>query len=75
MHLMGAGDRGVAGLAGLRANIAAGLTAWTRLPGRHDDADLRDAEPDTLRYRIWHIPARLVRHARQRILKISPDWP
>ena len=26
-------------------------------------------------YRIWHIPARLVRHARQRILRISPDWP
>ncbi len=26
-------------------------------------------------YRIWHIPARLVRHARKRILKISPDWP
>ena len=23
----------------------------------------------------WHIPARLVRHARKRILKISPDWP
>lgn len=34
-----------------------------------------DATPDTLRYRIWHIPARLVRHARKRILKISPDWP
>ena len=31
--------------------------------------------PDTLRYRIWHLPARLVRHARKRILKISPDWP
>ena len=37
--------------------------------------DLRDADPDTLRYRIWHIPARLARHARQRVLKISPDWP
>ena len=37
--------------------------------------DLREADPDTLRYRIWHIPARLARHARQRILKISPDWP
>ena len=37
--------------------------------------DLRDADPDTLRYRIWHIPARLAHHARQRILKISPDWP
>ena len=59
----------------LAANIAADLTAWARLLGFRDQPDLRDAEPDTLRYRIWHIPARLVRHARKRILKISPDWP
>jgi DDE family transposase len=59
----------------LAATIAAGLTAWTRLLGLHDQDDLKDAEPGTLRYRIWHIPARLARHARQRILKISPDWP
>ena len=25
--------------------------------------------------RIWHIPARLAIHARQRTLKISPGWP
>lgn len=59
----------------IAANIAADLTAWTRLLGFCDDPDLREAAPDTLRYRIWHIPARLVHHARQRILKISPDWP
>ena len=59
----------------IAANIAADLTAWTRLLGLHDDPDLREADPDTFRYRIWHIPARLARHARQRILKISPDWP
>ena len=59
----------------IAANIAADLAAWTRLPGLHDHQDLRDADPGTLRYRIWHIPARLARHARQRILKISPDWP
>ena len=57
------------------ANIAADLAAWTRLLGCCDDADLREADPDTLRYRIWHIPARLARHARHRILRISPDWP
>lgn len=57
------------------ANIAADLTAWTRLLGFCDNADLRDADPDTLRYRVWHIPARLARHARERVLKISPDWP
>jgi len=59
----------------IAANIAADLTAWTRLLGLCDDPGLRQADPDTLRYRIWHIPARLVHHARQRVLKISPDWP
>ncbi|MGH3259522.1 MAG: transposase, partial [Streptosporangiaceae bacterium] len=59
----------------LAANIAADLTAWARLLGLHDQEELRDATPGTLRYRIWHLPARLVRHARKRNLKISPDWP
>ena len=59
----------------IAANIAADLAAWTRLLGCSDDPDLKDADPDTLRYRIWHIPARLARHARQRTLGISPDWP
>ena len=59
----------------IAANIAADLTAWTRLLGLYDTEDLREAGPDTLRYRIWHIPARIARHARQRVLKISPDWP
>ncbi len=56
------------------AAIAADLAAWTRLLGLHDD-ELRHADPDTLRYRIWHLPARLARHARQRVLSISRDWP
>jgi hypothetical protein len=59
----------------IAANIAADLAAWTRLLGHYDDPDLREADPDTLRYRIWHIPARLARHARERVLKISPEWP
>ncbi len=57
----------------IAANIAADLTAWTRLLGLRDSDDLREADPDTLR--ILHIPARLARHARQRILRISQDWP
>jgi hypothetical protein len=59
----------------IAANIAADLAAWTRLLGHCDDADLRDADPDTLRYRVWHLPARLAHHARQRTLAISRDWP
>ena len=38
----------------------------------------RAASPDRLvqrSYRIWHLPAKLTAHARQRTLAISPDWP
>jgi len=56
------------------ANIAADLQAWCRLLGLYDIEDLKDAEPGTLRYRLWHVPARLVRHARRRTLKISRGW-
>jgi hypothetical protein len=59
----------------IAANIAADLAAWTRLLGHHDDPGLREANPGTLRYRVWHLPARLARHARQRTLAISADWP
>jgi hypothetical protein len=50
-------------------------TALTE-PVRHC-ADLKDAEPDTLRYRLLSLPARLVRHARARarVLKLSRSWP
>ena len=59
----------------LAANIAADLAAWCRLLGLYDCDDLKDAEPDTLRYRLWALPARLVRHARQHVLKLSRTWP
>jgi hypothetical protein len=59
----------------LAANIAAGLAAWCRLPGLYDCGELKDAEPDTLRYRLFSLPARLARHARARVLKISRTWP
>jgi hypothetical protein len=57
----------------IAANIAADIAAWTRLLSLRDDEELREADPHTLR--IWHIPARLAVHARQRTLKISPGWP
>ena len=59
----------------LAANIAADLTAWTRLLGLHDQPDLAHAEPDTLRYRLLHLPAKLTTHARQRRLSIPDTWP
>jgi hypothetical protein len=33
------------------------------------------AEPKTLRWTLWHTPARLVRHARRRIVRILDGWP
>jgi hypothetical protein len=59
----------------LVCNLAADLDAWTRLLGLHDQPDLATAEPDTLRYRLWHLPARLTHHARRRWLSISATWP
>jgi hypothetical protein len=59
----------------IAANIAGDLTAWSRLLGLYDCADLKDAEPGTLRYRLLSLPAGLSRHARDRVLKISRTWP
>jgi hypothetical protein len=59
----------------LACNLANDLDAWTRLLGLHDQPDLTNAEPDTLRYRLWHLPARLTRHARRQWLTISNSWP
>jgi hypothetical protein len=59
----------------LAANIAADLDAWTRLLGLYDQDDLVRAEPDTLRYRLWHIPAKLTHHARRKWLRVPDTWP
>ena len=49
------------------------LLSWLRhlaLDGR-----LAKAEPKTLRYRIFHTAARLVRGGRRKTLKIAATWP
>jgi hypothetical protein len=33
------------------------------------------AEPKTMRWGIWHTPARLVRHARRHVVRIIDGWP
>jgi hypothetical protein len=53
--------------------VAQTLVAWAQallLSG-----DLKVAEPKTLRYRLWHTAARLVRHARRVSLRFDRDWP
>jgi Transposase DDE domain group 1 len=57
------------------AAIATDLLTWTRLLGLYDHDDLAQAAPDTLRYRILHVPARLATHSRRRTLHLPQDWP
>jgi hypothetical protein len=49
------------------------LLAWLKLLAL--DGELANAEPKTLRYRVLHAAARLVRGGRRRTLKIAAAWP
>lgn len=51
----------------------ADLLAWLRLVGL--DGELARAEPKTLRYRLLHAAARIVRRARRTILRLPARWP
>ncbi len=53
--------------------VACDLLAWTRLLLL--DGQLARAEPKTLRYRILHVAARLVRGGRRLKLRIDSRWP
>jgi len=55
------------------AMIATDLLCWFRLLCL--DSDLARAEPRTLRYRLLHTAARIVRGQRKRKIKIPKTWP
>jgi len=56
--------------------IAADLTAWTRLLACTGDAVvLATCEPKALRYRFLHVPVRLTHSAPRRRLRIPETWP
>jgi len=55
------------------AMAAQTLLAWLKLLAL--DGDLARAEPKTIRYRILHAAARLVRGGRRKRLKIAATWP
>ncbi len=60
----------------LLVQIAADLTAWTRLLALVGDAKiLATCEPKALRYRFLHVPARLIHSGRRRRLRIPESWP
>jgi hypothetical protein len=52
---------------------ACDLTCWAQ--ALLLDGELRIAEPKTLRYWLLHVAARVVRHARRRILRLQRTWP
>lgn len=57
----------------LAATIAADLLCWLRLLCL--DGPLAKAEPKTLRYRLLHTAARIIRGQRKRKIKVPGSWP
>jgi Transposase DDE domain group 1 len=57
----------------LAATIACDLLCWLRLLCLH--GSLATAEPKTLRYRLLHTAARIVRGQRKRKIRIPETWP
>jgi hypothetical protein len=55
--------------------IAVDLIAWTQTVLLHDQPTLAKAEPKTLRYRLLHVAARLVRGGRRLRLRLDQRWP
>ena len=53
--------------------LASCLLSWTQLVCL--DGDLARAEPKTLRYRLFHVAARLAHRHGQLILRIDNTWP
>lgn len=59
----------------LAATLAADLDAWTRLLLMHDEPDLAAAQPETIRTKLDHLPARLTTQARRHTLHLDRTWP
>jgi hypothetical protein len=56
------------------ALTAIDLIAWTQTTLLADQPELANAEPKTLRYRLLHVAARLIRGGRKLRLKIDRSW-
>jgi len=53
--------------------IAGALLAWTQMVCFH--GALAKAEPKTMRYRVLHVAALLVRRGRGLVLRLDETWP
>ncbi|MFF7415351.1 transposase [Streptomyces lydicus] len=59
----------------LAATLAADLSTWTRLLLLHDEPELAAAQPETIRRKLYRLPARHTAHARRRTLHLDRTWP
>jgi hypothetical protein len=57
----------------LLVGLAQDLLAWSQALTL--DGELARAEPETLRYRLWHTAGKLARHARRTHLRLDRHWP
>ena len=55
--------------------LAVDLISWAQTLLLHDHPTLAKAEPKTLRYRLLHVAARLVRGGRRHRLRLDAAWP
>jgi hypothetical protein len=53
--------------------VASDLVCWAQTLLL--DGELAVAEPKALRYRLLHVAARVVRHARRIIVRLQASWP
>lgn len=53
--------------------MAADLVRWFQLLCL--TGPLAAAEPKTLRWRLWHTPARVIRHSRRHVIRLLDGWP
>ena len=55
--------------------LAVDLISWAQTILLHDQPALAKAEPKTLRYRLLHVAARLVRGGRRLRMRLDANWP
>lgn len=56
------------------ALAAADLICWTKLIGFKDHPSIRKTTPETFRYKVLHVAAKIVRTARQLQLRLDASW-
>jgi DDE family transposase len=67
------GDFARNGVWGALVMVALTLVCWAQTLLL--DGELALARPPTLRYRLWHVAARIARHGRRILVRLDANWP